>query len=477
MFLFETYLMTFLLKFPVFALFSPFPRLAIYLAFSIIRKILWSVLRLGLDCCTKLLKLSLLTVDKNQKKVDKSIKMPIFDRMVHAKPIFAVFLAISVSVNLAAGTDHADSLRAEHLCSAAMTYFKEARDSTAMENAVCAEEIARARGWSHPLALALLIKARICSLAQTSPDFNRNDEALAYLEEASGLALSGTDKSLIARIYFVTSEIYVNKNRWNNPLDSALLANAKYFLALGDELAQTPQDIFLSVCSHIRLHRSLGEYDKAIQYCKDALGRISDTDYVTKSGIYDQLFVLRELKREKEKKQYLVFGIPLLIALLLFVLKLLFFRHKHFRRKEGLPSASDNPIAIRAGLESGSSEKENVCDDFMLRLSSIVDAHIEENRSNVAEIAEEMCMSPYQLRIKVLSRTGMTPKAYITSLKLSRAGKMILELPDVSIMEIAFRCGFSDHHYFSRLFKKTYGMTPSDFRSGKALQGSVSESQ
>lgn len=56
-----------------------------------------------------------------------------------------------------------------------------------------------------------------------------------------------------------------------------------------------------------------------------------------------------------------------------------------------------------------------------------------------------------------------TPAAYINDAKLSRAVRFLSEA-DIRIDEIARRCGFEDANYFSRQFKRKFGLTPSAFR-------------
>ncbi|WP_054743289.1 AraC family transcriptional regulator [Cellulosilyticum ruminicola] len=55
-----------------------------------------------------------------------------------------------------------------------------------------------------------------------------------------------------------------------------------------------------------------------------------------------------------------------------------------------------------------------------------------------------------------------TPMHYIQMLRLEKAANY-LKTSDLSISDIALTCGFSDSNYFSRLFKKHYGLSPSHF--------------
>lgn len=57
---------------------------------------------------------------------------------------------------------------------------------------------------------------------------------------------------------------------------------------------------------------------------------------------------------------------------------------------------------------------------------------------------------------------GMSPKQYITKLRMGKALELLSE-GELSIKEIAFSCGYSDEKYFSRAFRKKYGCPPSHF--------------
>ncbi|HIT91243.1 MAG TPA: helix-turn-helix domain-containing protein [Candidatus Merdenecus merdavium] len=59
--------------------------------------------------------------------------------------------------------------------------------------------------------------------------------------------------------------------------------------------------------------------------------------------------------------------------------------------------------------------------------------------------------------------SGMGPGDYLLSYRLNRA-KELLVVENVSIKEIALAVGFSDPLYFSRIFKKQFALSPSEYR-------------
>ena len=59
--------------------------------------------------------------------------------------------------------------------------------------------------------------------------------------------------------------------------------------------------------------------------------------------------------------------------------------------------------------------------------------------------------------------TGVTINQYITEVRLERARKLLRETTD-SVTRVSALCGYTDNNYFGRLFHKTYGMTPMEYR-------------
>ncbi len=61
------------------------------------------------------------------------------------------------------------------------------------------------------------------------------------------------------------------------------------------------------------------------------------------------------------------------------------------------------------------------------------------------------------------SKYGTSPQKYVLTKRLSHAKNLIASGDFDSISEVANQAGFSDALYFSRIFKKTYGVSPSQY--------------
>ncbi len=86
-----------------------------------------------------------------------------------------------------------------------------------------------------------------------------------------------------------------------------------------------------------------------------------------------------------------------------------------------------------------------------------------ENRP-ISDFAALCHMSLSRFEHVFKETVGISPKGYITSLRLEHA-KRLLETTDLAINRIAEASGTDDANYFTRLFKKRFGMTPKELRN------------
>jgi two-component system response regulator YesN len=86
----------------------------------------------------------------------------------------------------------------------------------------------------------------------------------------------------------------------------------------------------------------------------------------------------------------------------------------------------------------------------------------------IATYAEAAGISENYLSRLVKKSTGRSVGAWIDIVRIQRA-KHLLATSALSVIDVATAVGIEDQSYFSRLFKKETGMTPSSFR--KKMQG------
>ncbi len=122
----------------------------------------------------------------------------------------------------------------------------------------------------------------------------------------------------------------------------------------------------------------------------------------------------------------------------------------------------------RQAVASGSNDSEQVLSkvdrDFINKLVDVVYQQMDINKFDIESVASRMCLSSRQLNRKVSQITGDTTAVYILRVRMARAKRIIAQHPEQTIAEVALNCGFEDNAYFSKVFKRVYGMTPSQFR-------------
>ena len=75
----------------------------------------------------------------------------------------------------------------------------------------------------------------------------------------------------------------------------------------------------------------------------------------------------------------------------------------------------------------------------------------------------EIPLNPDHLRRLFTRQLGQTPHEYLISLRLDKA-KLLLAHEQNSVGDVAYRCGFYDRLYFSKVFRKATGVPPSSWK-------------
>ena len=95
-----------------------------------------------------------------------------------------------------------------------------------------------------------------------------------------------------------------------------------------------------------------------------------------------------------------------------------------------------------------------------------IDSHYMEEDMSLNKAANAANVSANHFSALFSQNMGQTFIEYLTNLRMNKA-KEYLRCTSMRSSEIAGEIGYKDAHYFSYLFKKTQGMTPSDYRKAR----------
>jgi AraC-like DNA-binding protein len=83
---------------------------------------------------------------------------------------------------------------------------------------------------------------------------------------------------------------------------------------------------------------------------------------------------------------------------------------------------------------------------------------------SLSKISQNMYLSPVYISKLFKEETGESPINYLIQLRLEKAKEILAHAENPSIKDIAKSVGYDDAYYFSKLFKKYYGVSPSNYK-------------
>lgn len=111
-------------------------------------------------------------------------------------------------------------------------------------------------------------------------------------------------------------------------------------------------------------------------------------------------------------------------------------------------------------------------DNQLIQTTRAIMQHHLDAGIETEQIAEEMGIE-YTYLLKIFRKyTGLTPYQYFLQLRIHRAKELLAD-PDLSIKEISSMMNFENQYYFSRLFKRKTGFSPSQWIADREEKNSL----
>ncbi|AEV99317.1 two component transcriptional regulator, AraC family [Niastella koreensis GR20-10] len=103
-------------------------------------------------------------------------------------------------------------------------------------------------------------------------------------------------------------------------------------------------------------------------------------------------------------------------------------------------------------------------DLFLQKLVAMVEEHMEDADFGVPVLLKKAGMSQTVLYKKLKALTNLSIADFIKSVRLKKAAELLQQAgSDPSIAGVAYRVGFSDRKYFSKEFRKQFGVSPTEY--------------
>lgn len=107
---------------------------------------------------------------------------------------------------------------------------------------------------------------------------------------------------------------------------------------------------------------------------------------------------------------------------------------------------------------------------FIERITAIVLANIDNPELNVSVITKDAGVGRTLLHTKLKQILDLSATEFINTIRLKEAQKILLTEHDLTMSEVAYKVGFNDPNYFSRIFKKMFNVSPTAFRTAESNQ-------
>lgn len=103
-------------------------------------------------------------------------------------------------------------------------------------------------------------------------------------------------------------------------------------------------------------------------------------------------------------------------------------------------------------------------DPLLQRVMKFVEDNISNSDANIGDMASAAATSRSGLQRKLKQAMGVTPQDLMREARIKRACQLLRQ-SDKNVSEIAYACGFTDPKYFSRSFKQSTGLSPTEYKN------------
>ena len=139
-------------------------------------------------------------------------------------------------------------------------------------------------------------------------------------------------------------------------------------------------------------------------------------------------------------------------------------QHETLQKYLALLEENGKPQRPSPNTQHPSPATHHLDDPFMQRVMQFVEQNIANSEADVGAMADACAVSRSVLQRKMKQLMGITPNDFLREARMKHATQLLLST-DIPVSDVAYRCGYNDPKYFSRSFRQSTGMTPTEFKN------------
>jgi AraC-like DNA-binding protein len=307
------------------------------------------------------------------------------------------------------------------------------------------------------------------------------NEARAYFDKAQHILEKMDNQYRIATNYTGMGEMYMSLGEFNKA--------EKYLLSAIDVAKKMNHKILLQKTfnSLMALEKSRGQFESALKYFELTLSyrdsifseekekKIAEAEANFETTQKD--YKIKLLEQDTRLRQFSInILIGILIMLTVLALVIYYFQRLNQRKDEKILNLKIEALVhekkelsekFKEAVTSPSEQTIDSLDQRILKKAlDVIEAHVGDPLFGVEKMSKEMGMSRTNLHRKIKAITGLPPSDLIRTYRMKKAAALLLSQAN-SVSQIGFIVGFEDHSYFSKSFKKQFGVPPSEYFHSK----------
>jgi AraC-like DNA-binding protein/Tfp pilus assembly protein PilF len=365
------------------------------------------------------------------------------------------------------------------------------------------------------------------ALGGIARDQGKNDSALYFYQKAMMVMKEGNDNyrvpevlNNIGIIYTRQNQIKLGREYYNKALQAAeendnrrakilALTNIGGIL-LSEKKYKEAERTLMEALTHskaINNRKSLSTIYMTLGQLKNETQQFDEAHfYISKFyELKDSLINLERIKKiaeleiryetekkinaiqllEKDKKVLELWTNILIVAVVLLIIGMVeiyyFLEFRERKNRKILNLEIDHLLAQRKDLSekyksvvlmAPTISAESADQRILKKAIEVIEKHMSNSAFGVEEMALKLAMSRTNMHRKIKAITGFPPSELIKNMRLRKAAALLLRKAD-SVAQIGYMVGFDDSSYFSKLFKKNFGVTPSEYAKLNADEGLI----